>query len=234
MVFIDRGADDDVTPGDIYTIYRMNRAAACRRSCSASSRCSRCTRAARWPRSSSRATRSTSATGSSRSEAPVGRALHAVLRAASLWYSRHLPLFPRTGRLADQTLNGRLYQIVDELVRRGVTLEQARREFERQFIVASLQVEPRATSAAPPARLGVHRNTLRNKVTDLGIGREDYDLPRRRRAAGRRACDAAARLVYAPPAGTDFALLFGVRTFPSVTHEVSAVRVPPRALGRAA
>jgi hypothetical protein len=34
---------------------------------------------------------------------------------------------------------GRLYQIVDELVRRGVTLEQARREFERQFIVASLK-----------------------------------------------------------------------------------------------
>jgi hypothetical protein len=25
VVYIDRGADQDVTPGDIYTIYRMNR-----------------------------------------------------------------------------------------------------------------------------------------------------------------------------------------------------------------
>jgi hypoxanthine phosphoribosyltransferase len=31
--------------------------------------------------------------------------------------------------LAEQNLNGRLVLIVDELVRRGVTLEQARREF---------------------------------------------------------------------------------------------------------
>jgi hypothetical protein len=46
--------------------------------------------------------------------------------------------------MVEQNLNGRLYQIVDELVRR------------------------------------VHRNTLRNKVSDLGIGCEDYDLPGRR------------------------------------------------------
>ena len=38
-----------------------------------------------------------------------------------------------------QNLNGRLSQIVDELVHQGVTLEQARQEFERQFIVASLR-----------------------------------------------------------------------------------------------
>ncbi|HVT18895.1 MAG TPA: helix-turn-helix domain-containing protein [Thermoanaerobaculia bacterium] len=83
--------------------------------------------------------------------------------------------------MAEQNLNGRLYQIVDELVRRGLTLEQARREFERQFIVASLKSN-RGNFCRSAKSLGVHRNTLRNKVSDLGIGSEDYDLPGRRQA----------------------------------------------------
>jgi DNA-binding NtrC family response regulator len=83
--------------------------------------------------------------------------------------------------LAEQNLNGRLYQIVDELVRRGLTLEQARREFERQFIVASLKSN-RGNFCRSARSLGVHRNTLRNKVSDLGILVEDYDLPGRRTA----------------------------------------------------
>lgn len=81
--------------------------------------------------------------------------------------------------MAEQTLNGRLFSIVDELVRRGVTLEQARREFERQFIVASLKSN-RGNFCRSARSLGVHRNTLRNKVSDLGIGAEDYELPGRR------------------------------------------------------
>lgn len=83
--------------------------------------------------------------------------------------------------MAEQNLNGRLYQIVDELVRRGLTLEQARREFERQFIVASLKSN-RGNFCRSARSLGVHRNTLRNKVSDLGILVEDYDLPGRRTA----------------------------------------------------
>jgi DNA-binding NtrC family response regulator len=83
--------------------------------------------------------------------------------------------------MVEQNLNGRLYQIVDELVRRGLTLEQARREFERQFIVASLKSN-RGNFCRSAKSLGVHRNTLRNKVSDLGIGSEDYDLPGRRQA----------------------------------------------------
>ena len=83
--------------------------------------------------------------------------------------------------MADQNLNGRLYQIVDELVRRGLTLEQARREFERQFIVASLKSN-RGNFCRSARSLGVHRNTLRNKVSDLGILVEDYDYPGRRTA----------------------------------------------------
>lgn len=81
--------------------------------------------------------------------------------------------------MADQTLNGRLYQIVDELVRRGVTLEQARREFEKQFIVASLKSN-QGNFCRSAKSLGVHRNTLRNKVSDLGIAAEDYTLAGRR------------------------------------------------------
>lgn len=81
--------------------------------------------------------------------------------------------------VADQTLNGRLFQIVDELVRRGLTLEQARREFEKQFIVASLKSN-RGNYCRSARSLGVHRNTLRNKVCDLGIAAEDLNLPGRR------------------------------------------------------
>lgn len=80
--------------------------------------------------------------------------------------------------MADQNLNGRLFQIVDELVRRGLTLEQARREFERQFIVASLKSN-RGNFCRSAKSLGVHRNTLRNKVSDLGIASEDYGLNRK-------------------------------------------------------
>lgn len=81
--------------------------------------------------------------------------------------------------VADQTLNGRLFQIVDELVRRGLTLEQARREFEKQFIVASLKSN-RGNYCRSARSLGVHRNTLRNKVCDLGIAPEDLNIPGRR------------------------------------------------------
>lgn len=83
--------------------------------------------------------------------------------------------------MADQNLNGRLFQIVDELVRRGLTLEQARREFERQFIVASLKSN-RGNFCRSAKSLGVHRNTLRNKVSDLGIASEDYGLSNRKSA----------------------------------------------------
>ncbi|MES1242838.1 MAG: helix-turn-helix domain-containing protein [Acidobacteriota bacterium] len=83
--------------------------------------------------------------------------------------------------MAEQNLNGRLLLIVDELVRRGVTLEQARREFERQFIVASLKSN-RGNFCRSARSLGVHRNTLRNKLSDLGIAVEDLGLNGRKSA----------------------------------------------------
>ncbi len=79
--------------------------------------------------------------------------------------------------MKEQNLNGRLFQIVDELVRQGVTLEQARREFEKQFIVASLRSND-GNLCRSARSLGVHRNTLRNKVSDLGIRDSENTLLR--------------------------------------------------------
>lgn len=70
-------------------------------------------------------------------------------------------------------LNGRLFQIVDELVRQGVTLEQARKEFEKQYIVSSLRSSS-GNHTRSARRLGVHRNTLRNKLSNLGIESAEY------------------------------------------------------------
>lgn len=71
-------------------------------------------------------------------------------------------------------LHGRLLEIVDELVQQGVTLEQARREFEKQFIVASIKSND-GNLGRSARSLGVHRNTLRNKVSTLGIATEEYN-----------------------------------------------------------
>lgn len=70
-------------------------------------------------------------------------------------------------------LKNGLEKIVHELVRQGVTLEQARKEFERQFIVASIRSNE-GNLGRSARSLGVHRNTLRNKVCNLGIATESY------------------------------------------------------------
>lgn len=84
-----------------------------------------------------------------------------------------------------QNLNGQLYQIVDELVLSGVTLEQARREFEKQFIVAAIRQNEGNLSRSATS-LGVHRNTLRNKVGHLGIAATDYSRISGNRQSKRR------------------------------------------------
>ena len=81
-------------------------------------------------------------------------------------------------------LNGDLRALVDELVDKGLTLGQARREFERQFIVAALRSH-QGNLGGSAKSLGIHRNTLRNKVGDLGILTEDYAQRERRRARHR-------------------------------------------------
>jgi DNA-binding NtrC family response regulator len=81
-----------------------------------------------------------------------------------------------------------MYQLVDELVHRGLTLEQARREFEKQFIVASLRCNE-GNFCRSARSLGVHRNTLRNKITNLGMSDSDFAeaRPTKRRRGGRAA-----------------------------------------------
>ncbi|MEM7480643.1 MAG: helix-turn-helix domain-containing protein [Acidobacteriota bacterium] len=88
--------------------------------------------------------------------------------------------------MKEPTLNRRLTQIVDELVKRGMTLAQARREFERQFIVASLNSN-NGNLCRSARSLGVHRNTLRNKVSNLGIGASTARNGGGRDAAGKGA-----------------------------------------------
>ena len=67
-----------------------------------------------------------------------------------------------------RNLNGRMSDLVEELVSCGLSLSQGVREFEKQYIVATLrQNEGNLTRSAKS--LGIHRNTLRNKVGSLGI-----------------------------------------------------------------
>ena len=67
-----------------------------------------------------------------------------------------------------RNLNGRMSDLVEDLVRCGLPLSQGVREFEKQYIVATLrQNEGNLTRTAKS--LGIHRNTLRNKVGSLGI-----------------------------------------------------------------
>lgn len=84
----------------------------------------------------------------------------------------------------EETLNGRLCKIVEELVHRGVTLEQGRREFEKQFILASLRCNGGSLGRSAKS-LGVHRNTLRNKVHRLGIDDDEIGVRPGRRQSRR-------------------------------------------------
>ena len=85
------------------------------------------------------------------------------------------PLSPddRLPNDATEDLNGQLGRLVNRLASQGVTLAQAREIFERQFILASLRLNHgNITNSAN--HLGLHRNTLRNKVATLQIQATDY------------------------------------------------------------
>lgn len=87
--------------------------------------------------------------------------------------------------MSQNSLRGQLGQIIDELVQQGVTLEQARKEFEKQFILASIRSND-GNLCRSARSLGVHRNTLRNKVSNLGIIDEAYSTrPTARRSIRR-------------------------------------------------
>jgi DNA-binding NtrC family response regulator len=73
-----------------------------------------------------------------------------------------------------------LCKIVDELVHRGVTLEQGRREFEKMFVLASLRSNDGNVGRSAKS-LGIHRNTLRNMVQRLEIDADDVGVRSGRR-----------------------------------------------------
>jgi DNA-binding NtrC family response regulator len=82
-----------------------------------------------------------------------------------------VPLVEETA-VERSNLKDGLNLIVDELVRQGISLEQARNEFEKQFISASIRSN-RGNLCRSARSLGVHRNTLRNKVSALGISSDE-------------------------------------------------------------
>jgi DNA-binding NtrC family response regulator len=71
-------------------------------------------------------------------------------------------------------LHARLSSIIGELVDGGLSLAEASSDFERKYIAVSLNRSGGNLTLAA-ARMGVHRNTLHNKL------RGHDDVPRRRK-----------------------------------------------------
>jgi hypothetical protein len=81
------------------------------------------------------------------------------------------------------TIDDRLNQIIDELIASGITLEQAVEAFEAKYIVAAMKCNRGNVTKASVA-LGVHRNTLHNKLRNQAMlsGYVASIRPRRRTA----------------------------------------------------
>ncbi|MCU1348434.1 MAG: Bacterial regulatory protein, Fis family [Acidobacteria bacterium] len=61
------------------------------------------------------------------------------------------------------SIDDRLNAIIRELIGNGITLQQAVEAFEGKYIVAAMTVS-RGNVTAASKKLGVHRNTLHNKL----------------------------------------------------------------------
>lgn len=61
------------------------------------------------------------------------------------------------------SIDDRLNQIIHELIGNGITLEQAVEAFEGKYIVAAMDAN-RGNITRASRLLGVHRNTLHNKL----------------------------------------------------------------------
>jgi len=60
-------------------------------------------------------------------------------------------------------VTGTLEKLISEWVKGSIRLDQAVREFERRYIAASLR-EYQGNRSMAARKLGIHRNTLINKV----------------------------------------------------------------------
>ena len=67
-------------------------------------------------------------------------------------------------------MRDRLQQLVAEMVDKGIRHEEARREFDRQFLTCVLSRCDRNLGKAA-IMLGVHRNTLTRRMQELKIRR---------------------------------------------------------------
>jgi hypothetical protein len=65
-------------------------------------------------------------------------------------------------------LDGQLQQIIDELLAHGISLDLAKKEFEKKYIVGAVR-RSSGNMGRAASSLGIHRNTLRNRVGILNI-----------------------------------------------------------------
>ncbi len=66
------------------------------------------------------------------------------------------------------TIDGQLQRIIDELVSKGVSLETAKKEFEKKYLAAAVNRASGNMGRAAKS-LGIHRNTLRTKLSLLQV-----------------------------------------------------------------
>jgi transposase-like protein len=92
------------------------------------------------------------------------------------------------------SIDDRLNQIICELIGNGITLEQAVEAFEGKYIVAAMSANRNNVTQASRA-LGVHRNTLHNKLRSQSMlnGFADAVRPSRHRVPPKRAAAPAVR-----------------------------------------
>jgi DNA-binding NtrC family response regulator len=67
-------------------------------------------------------------------------------------------------------LKEQLERLVDEMVARGVSFEDARREFEKKFIALVL-LKSQGNMCQAADLLGMHRNTLSRKIAEYRLRR---------------------------------------------------------------
>jgi Fis family transcriptional regulator, factor for inversion stimulation protein len=69
---------------------------------------------------------------------------------------------------AHVNLDSQLQQVIDELLSHGISLDLAKKEFEKKYIVGAVR-RSSGNFGRAASSLGIHRNTLRNKVSLLNI-----------------------------------------------------------------
>jgi hypothetical protein len=97
------------------------------------------------------------------------------------------------------SIDDRLNAIIRELIGNGITLEQAVEAFEGKYIVAAMTASKGNVTQAS-RKLGVHRNTLHNKLRTQTMlnGFAESVRPVRRRVSHKRASMPSARTPKSP------------------------------------